>query len=610
MGDFHIWATIFIIALTIAAYTSNRFSLEAVSIFSLAALLALFTLFPLDRADASLPPEQLLTGFANPALISVLALIIIGQGLFATDAMDRPARMIGKLGGRSGALSLIITLVAAAVLSAFLNNTPVVVIFIPVLTVLAAQRNLDVAGALLPLSYLSILGGMTTLIGSSTNLLVAGIAAKQGLSIDMFDITIPGLVLLAVGGAYVLLFVPRMIGRKDTTEFRERPGAGAQFIGEIRVGPDHPFVGMESRAGLFPELRNLMPRIIERRGVRILPPFEDVVISQGDLMVLAGTRKAFMKALAGGTRGSLTNGGENEGETAERSGGPGPDYQVVEAIVAPGSRHSGRTVRNSGIQTEHNVDVLAVQRRSRMGRVSMGDIRLEPGDNVLIGGRTERLVAIRDNHDLLVMEWSAEAVPQTQKAWLALCIFAGVVLAALSGLAPISVSASIGAVLMVATNCLTLTQAKRAFNEQIFLLVGASIAAATALEQTGGAQFLAEAVIAGMAGWAKPFILSGFFLFVAVLTNFLSNNATAVLATPVALSAAQLSGIPLEAMVATVIFASNVSFATPMGYQTNLLVMGPGGYSFGDFLRTGIPLVILVWIAFSLFAPWYYGLWN
>ncbi|OXT01503.1 SLC13 family permease [Notoacmeibacter marinus] len=610
MGDFHIWATIGLIALTIVAYMSNRFSLEAVSIASLASLLALFSLVPLDRPDASLSPEQLLSGFANPALISVLALIIIGQGLFATDAMDRPARMIGKLGGRSGLLSVVITLIAAAILSAFLNNTPVVVIFIPVLTVLAAQRNLDVARSLLPLSYLSILGGMTTLIGSSTNLLVAGVAARQGIEIGMFDITIPGLVLLVAGGVYVLLFVPKMIGRKENTELRERPGAGAQFIGEIRIGPEHPFVGLESRAGLFPELRSLMPRIIERRGVRILPPFEDVVISQGDLIVLAGTRKAFMQALARGSRGSMVGHGDDESEGAERSSGPGPDYQVVEAIVAPGSRHSGRTVRNSGIQTEHNVDVLAVQRRSRMGRFSMGDIRLEPGDNVLLGGGSERLVAIRDNHDLLVMEWSAEPVPQTQKAWLALCIFAGVVLAALSGIASIAISATIGAVLMVATNCLTLTQAKRAFNEQIFLLVGASIAAATALEKTGGAMFLAEAVIAAMDGWSKPFILSGFFLFVAVLTNFLSNNATAVLATPVALSAANLSGIPLEAMVATVIFASNVSFATPMGYQTNLLVMGPGGYSFSDFVRTGVPLVIIVWIAFSLFGPWYYGLWN
>lgn len=610
MGDFHIWATIAIIALTIAAYMSNRFSLEAVSIASLAALLTLFTLAPLQLEEGALSPERLLTGFANPALISVLALIIIGQGLFATDAMDRPARLIGRLGGKSGLLSVVITLVAAAILSAFLNNTPVVVIFIPVLTVLAAQRNLDVARTLLPLSYLSILGGMTTLIGSSTNLLVAGVAAKQGIEIGMFDITVPGLFLLVIGGIYVLLFVPRMIGQKDNAELRERPGAGAQFIGEIRIGPDHPFVGMESRAGLFPELRNLMPRIIERRGVRILPPFEDVVISQGDLLVLAGTRKAFMQALARGTSGSMVGSGEEEPGGAERSGGPGPDYQVVEAIVAPGSRHSGRTVRNSGIQTEHNVDVLAVQRRSRMGRLSMGDIRLEPGDNVLIGGDAERLVAIRENHDLLVMEWSAEAVPQTQKAWLALCIFAGVVLAALSGIASIAISATIGAVLMVATNCLTLTQAKRAFNEQIFLLVGASIAAATALEQTGGAQFLAEAAINAMSGWSKPFILSGFFLFVAILTNFLSNNATAVLATPVALSAAELSGIPLEAMVATVIFASNVSFATPMGYQTNLLVMGPGGYSFGDFVRTGIPLVVIVWISFSLFAPWYYGLWN
>ncbi|MBY8918760.1 SLC13 family permease [Nitratireductor sp. L1-7-SE] len=598
MADFHLWATYAIILATVAAYVSERFTLEIVALGSLVAFLALFAFIPYE-ASGGLPPEELLSGFANPALATVLALLIVGQGLFATDALDKPARILAKSAGSSSTRTIIITLVTAAMLSAILNNTPVVVIFIPVLIVFAAQRNFPVSKALMPLSFMTILGGMTTLIGSSTNLLVAGVAGKAGLTIGFFDITMPGLLLAAAGALYVFFVMPRILRDSSSEKTFRQMQSGTQFIGEIRIVPGHPFIGKESKAGLFQGLGDLTPRLIVRRGMSFHPPFENVVLSEGDRLMVTATRRAFTQALSHGAAGHIA-----EAETAT----VGPDYHIAEAVIPPGSRHAGRTIRNAGIETEHSVHMLGVQRKSRMGRTPVSDIRLEPGDTILVGGTDRAFEDLRESHDLLVLEWSAEPVPQRRKAWIAFVIFAGIVVTAALDIAPIVATAVAGAFAMIATGCLTLAQAGRAFDRQIFLLVGSAIAAATALERTGGAQLIADGAVAALQGQSPAIILSGYFAVVAVLTNFLSNNATAVLFTPIALGISSAIGVPPEAFIAATIFAANCSFATPIGYQTNLMVMGPGHYSFRDFIKAGMPLVAIIWLTFSFVGPWYYGL--
>lgn len=599
MADFHLWATYAIILVTVAAYVSERFTLESVALGSLVAFLALFAFFPYEGASGALPPDELLSGFANPALATVLALLIVGQGLFATDALDKPARILAKSAGSSSTRTIIITLITAAMLSAILNNTPVVVIFIPVLIVFAAQRNFPVSKALMPLSFMTILGGMTTLIGSSTNLLVAGVAGKAGISIGFFDITMPGMLLAAAGALYVFFVMPRILRDSSSEKTFRQMQSGTQFIGEIRVVPGHPFIGKESKAGLFQGLGDLTPRLIVRRGMSFHPPFENVVLSEGDRLMVTATRRAFTQALSHGAAGHIA---EADAATV------GPDYHIAEAVIPPGSRHAGRTIRNAGIETEHSVHMLGVQRKSRMGRTPVSDIRLEPGDTILVGGTDRALEDLRESHDLLVLEWSAEPVPQRRKAWIAFVIFAGIVVTAALDIAPIVATAVAGAFAMIATGCLTLAQAGRAFDRQIFLLVGSAIAAATALERTGGAQLIADAAVSALEGQAPAVILSGYFAVVAILTNFLSNNATAVLFTPIALGISSAIGAPPEAFIAATIFAANCSFATPIGYQTNLMVMGPGHYSFRDFIKAGTPLVAIIWLTFSFVGPWYYGL--
>lgn len=606
MSDFHLIATFVIIAVTIAAYASERWPMETVSLVSLTAILILFGVVPFSSPQGDeLGIDRLLSGFSNPALATVIALLIVGQGLFATDAMEAPARRLGRMGGSSTFRPILFILIGAAVISAFLNNTPVVVIFIPILVVIAAQRSISPSRVFIPLSFITILGGMTTLIGSSTNLLVAGVARDYGYEVGFFDITGMGVILALVGGAYVLGVLPRLLPEREA-ELSVGAKSGAQFIGEITLARDHPFVGISAQAGMFPSLGDLTLRMLQRRDAPFLPPFEDLTLSVGDTLVVTGTRRAFSKALARGRAGLDADAGATE--EAQQETPPGPDYHLAEAVVSPGSRYAGRTIQLSGLRPQFGLSVLGVQRKSRMARSALSDIRLEPGDTLLIGGTVDAIRRLRGNHDLLLLEHSSEPVPQSRKARIAVAIFIGIVVLSALSIVPIVVAAITGAVLMLITGCLSILQAARAFDRQIFLLVGSSVALATALEATGGARLIATGSLALMDGASPGFILSGLFLVMAALTNVLSNNATAVLFTPIALGIAKGMGAPPEPFIAAVIFASNASFATPIGYQTNLLVMGPGHYRFSDFLRAGTPLVIIIWLTFSLLAPWYYGL--
>ncbi len=606
MPDFHLVAIFVIIAATIVAYASERWAMEIVSLVSLAAVLVVFGVVPYIGADGQpLGIDRLLSGFSNPALATVIALLIVGQGLFATDAMEAPARRLGRMGGTKSFRPILFILVGAGVISAFLNNTPVVVIFIPILVVLAAQRSISASRVFIPLSFITILGGMTTLIGSSTNLLVAGVARDYGYEIGFFDITGMGVILALVGGIYVLVVLPRLLPEREA-ELSAGAKSGAQFIGEITLTRDHPFVGISAKAGMFPGLGDLTLKLLQRRDAPFLPPFEDLTLSAGDTLVVTGTRRAFSKALARGRAGRDADVADSDDSAHEPP--PGPDYHLAEAVISPGSRYAGRTIQLSGLRAQFGLSVLGVQRKSRMARSALSAIRLEPGDTLLIGGAMEEITQLRGNHDLLLLEHSAVAVPQSRKARVAVAIFAAIVITSALSIVPIVVAAICGAVLMLVTRCLSILQAARAFDRQIFLLVGSSVALATALEATGGARLIASTTLSVMDGASPGMILSALFLVVAALTNVLSNNATAVLFTPIALGIAAAMDVPPTPFIAAVIFASNASFATPIGYQTNLLVMGPGHYRFSDFLRAGTPLVIIIWLTFSLLAPWYYGL--
>lgn len=606
------WFVFAVIVLAIIGYATEKVALEMVSVGVVAVLVLFFHVFPVTGPEDRnlLDARALIVGLADPALIAVLALLVVGQGIVRTGALEDPARRLAAFRRHHPMLAVTLALGAAAAISAVLNNTPVVVIFIPLMTALAGRVRRSVSSVMMPLSFACILGGMTTLIGSSTNLLVASAAEQAGFHrLTFFDFTIPGLLLAGVGLCYVLFVAPRLLpDRASLAETLVGP-EGKQFIAEIAVGNGSPLVGARAVAGMFAQLPDVTVRMIQRGEQAILPPFSDVRLRVGDEIVVAATRKALADALAGdpamldSARRSQMVGPETGNEDRL-----GSDLVLAEAVVAPASRITGRNLQQIAFHHRTGCIALGIQRRSRMIRRTMNDIRLEAGDVLLILGPRRSIERLRGNPDVILLEWSARDLPAIEYARRALGIFALVVAAAASGLVPVVVAAVAGAAAMIASGCLNIHQAQRAIDRRVMLLVWAALAMATAMQATGGASYLAHILIATLAGAPTPIVLAAFFLLVAVFTNVLSNNATAVLFTPIAIGIAANLGVDPTAFVFAVVFGANCSFASPIGYQTNLLVMGPGHYRFVDYARAGLPLIVLIWLTFSLFAPWYYGL--
>ena len=606
--DLAMWLTFGVIAVSVVLYATERFSIEAISLGVIAAYLAMFPVAGLATDGTSLGVGDLVAGFSNPGLITILALLVIGQGLYQTDALDGPAGLMVAAVRRYGALALAGVFIANGALSAFMNNTPVVVMFLPVMIALGAAVNRSGSRLLMPLSFITILGGMTTVIGSSTNLLAVDVARRAGVAdLSFFSFTPIALILAAVGAVYVLVVMPRILTPRRSMADEVRSGAGKQFIAEIQVRDGHPLVGAAATAGLFPMLADMTVRLVQRGERAILPPFEDVTLQSGDLVIVAATRSALEHTLSHHRSimaDTAESGGADGAQPAQMEG----VVTLAEAIVAPGSRLIGRTTAQAGFRTDTGCVVLGIQRRSRMPRTPMTEIRMEAGDVLLFAGARDRIERLRANHDVLLVDWTASDVRQRAKAPQAVLVFAAVVAVSAFELVPIMAAALFGALAMLAFGCLNIRQAGRVIDGRIVMLVASAIASASALEATGGATAVANGVLSAMDGSSPAMVLSALFLVIAIATNFVTNNAAAVLFTPIAIGVAQRLGLPAEPFVVTVVLASNCSFATPVAYQTNLLVMGPGHYRFRDFVVAGTPLVLILWATFSVAAPWYYGL--
>lgn len=604
-ADLPMVLTMVVILVTIVLYAFERIAIELIALGSVVALIVIFSLFPVETPSGPLGADSLLAGFSNPALLTVIALLVVGQGLFQTDALEKPAQIIVRVSRRKPWLAGGPILIAVAIISAFLNNTPVVVMFLPILSAVAVAQGTSSSRYLMPLSFIAILGGMMTLIGSSTNLLVANVARQTSdVHLTFFSFTPLGALLAGVGAIYVLVVMPFLLKPRKTMADELAGASGKQFIAQINITHGHPLVGATAVSGLFPELKDMTVRLVQRGERPILPPFENVTLSPGDTVIVAATRSALTQALSRRNPLMATESADQETSPQASAG----SLTLAEVVVAPASRLISRTLAQTGFHTMTGCVVMGIQRRSRMPRMAMNDIRLEAGDVLLVAGTREDIKRLRGNRDVLLLDWSAAELPKRRHAPTALAIFIVMVAAAASGFVPIVSAALAGTFAMIVTGCLNVRQALRAIDSRIFMLIGASIAAATALEATRGAAFIANGLVALMEGQPPAVYLSGLFLLVMLLTNVLSNNAAAVLFTPIAVRMANQIGMPPEAFVVCVIFAANCSFATPIGYQTNLIVMGPGHYRFSDFVVAGIPLALLLWITFTLSAPMYYGL--
>ena len=608
--SFQMWVTFAIILGALVLYALELYPMEITSLGVVCALLAFFHFFPVAAPlGGGVDAVRLLQGFANPALITVLALLVMGQGLVRTGVLDQGARLLMDVGGGHGGLTIAVILAVVFVVSAYLNNIPVVVIFIPVMQAVAARYDRSASKVMIPLSFAAVLGGMTTLVGSSTNLLVNGTLVELNEKpFGFFDFTILGLVLAGAGLLYVLVVAPRLLpDRASMVESLIDRGA-RPYIAQITVSEDSHLVGQDAADGLFEGLPEMAVHMVQRGEKAYLPPFGHVVLEPGDVLVVAATRQALTNALSqdpGLLYPDLQDGRMSE-ENGHRPWLEG-DRVVAEVMVAPGSSMIGRTLSQVGFRYHTHCIVLAIQRHSHMIRSPLTDIRLKAGDELLVQGQRDDIHGLKESLEVVLIEWSAEDVPALNHAKRATLIFVGAVTLAAAGIVPIVVATLCAAVAMVVTGVLSVRQALNAVDPLIITTIASALALGVALQGTGGAAMLANGLVTVLGGASVATVLSLFFLLVAGLSNLISTKTTAVLFTPIAVDIAHQLGAPPEAFAVAVVFAANCSFASPIGYQTNLLVMGPGHYRFTDFSRVGAPLMVVVWAAFTLFAPWYYG---
>lgn len=618
--SWHMWFSIALTVLSIGLFVWEKLSIEVTSLLIVCLLLGFGQFFPLyDDTDHNLLNiKNMLLGFANPSLYTVLSLLIIGQAILQAQALNPLIKIFRHVAPHMAMISFFTILASILILSGIMNNTPLVILAIPIMQAIATTMNNSGSNVMMPLSYAAILGGMTTLIGSSTNLLVSSSLVAMDLPpFSFFEFTHIGLMMASVGLLYVFFVLPKLLPKRGTMTDNVL-GEVRQFIAEIDVEQSSKLIGATYENGHFKSLQDVDVRLIQRAGNVILPPFENYSIQANDILIVSATRETLIDILTY-YPGFVLSADRREKEmmmsdlkmkTASASADEKNDVSktLAEIMVAPGSRLIDRAIGDTNFYRQYGCVVLGLQRRARMMRDRLSDIRLENSDTLLVLGSAPAIDALRNNRDFVALAGTTHDLPTREKAPLAFFIFAVTVGLAALGIASISVTSFIGAVMMILTKCLNLRQALRAIDRKIFLLIGSVLALGTALQVSGGAQAIAD-TMTSFSFMQDPFLAATtMFICVAILTNILTNNACAVLFTPIAVSLATATGIDPHIFALGVLFAANCSFATPIGYQTNLLVMGPGNYRFADFFKAGIPLIIIMWITFSLILKFYYGL--
>ncbi len=611
--EFQMWMTFAFILGTLILYASERIPAEVASIGVICVLMIFFHFEPVSRHGVAntLSPERMLSGLANPALITVLALLVIGQGMVRTGMLERGARLVLRVSRGNASVSIALTIVIVLAVSAFLNNIPVVVIFIPIMQVLADRLGQSVSKVMMGLSFAAVLGGMTTLIGSGTNLLVSSALIQAGeRPFGFFDFTVPGLALAFVGLLYVLFVTPRLLPDRTSLDTRITERSGKYFLAQITVTDQSLLIGDKAVGGALTMLPDVRVRMILRGGESFRPPFHDFEVEAGDVIMVAAGRKALAEAMCHDP-GLLQPARPTPAEISEKrvlQPWEMGERVMAEVMVPPGSNLEGWRLRQIGFHFRTRCVALGLQRSTRIFSDVLTEIPLAAGDVLLIQGRPEDIKALRADRDVVLLEWSTEELPVLRQARPAALIFLAVVACAASGVVPVVTAAVSGAVAMVLFGVLNIRQAFRALDSKIVTMIPAALALGAAMQETGGAAYLAHQLNELM-GWAGPWaMLSGFFLLTAVMANIISSKACAVLFTPIAVGLARELGVDPRIFAVAVVFAANSAFATPIGYQTSLLVMGPGHYRFSDFARAGAPLIVLLWLVFTFAAPLYWDI--
>jgi di/tricarboxylate transporter len=600
-----------VLLLTVVAlilFTRDNIPLESSSLAILVILVAGFQLVPYEKAgEVALSARDFFAGFGNEALIAICALMMVGKALETTGALQPLATIVSKAWSTRPVMALATTLVAGAILSAFMNNTPIVVLLMPILVGASLRAKFPVSGVMLPMGLATIIGGMSTTIGTSTNLLVVGISRDMGMhEFSLFEWVLPVAMVGGVGLLFLWLVAPRLLPDRTPPMADTSPRI---FSAQLHVKEGGFADGKSLSEVLAKADGNLRIDKIQRTESLFLAKLPSVIIQPGDRLFVKDSPENLKhyEQLLGAT---LFNISDNEHPIDEQTPLKAEGQQLAEVVVTRGSPLHLRSLAAARFSNSYGLLPLALHRARAPSSQVTGDlnlIRLRAGDVLLVQGSDEAIANLKNSGNMLVLDGKT-TLPQTHHAKRALFIMGSVILLAALGIMPISVSAVVGLGLMIATGCLGWRDAVGALSIPIIMIIVTSLALGKALIGTGMAAFLALSFVDAASGLPTPIILSAFMLLMTVMTNLVSNNAAAAIGTPISISIAQQLGVSPEPFVLAVLFGANMSFATPYGYQTNLLVMSAGGYKFADFLRVGIPLTLIMWLGFSLVLPMLYQL--
>jgi len=536
-----------------------------------------------------LSTEEAFSGLANGAVITVASMYVISAAVVRTGAAAAVASRLSHP-GRSPMGAYRLLLVATMVLSGFVNNTPLILIFLPLVLGLAGRMDEKPSKLLIPLSFVSILGGSATLIGTSTNLIVASSirdASDGAIQLNMFTFTRLGVILAAVGGLLVVLLRNRLLPDRPSLGLLQQKGVAVEYVTEVAVLDGGDLTGrtldeLERRSTLGEGVRIL--QVVRGEVVRVPDP--DVELEPGDLLLVKGDPEAVLKLrLADGQRAA--SGGRSDSVR-------GLGLTLFELVVTPGSSWVGRTVDNLELHDRYDTSVFAIQRRDAHLREQIDRLALQPGDVLLLQGTEESMRRLRDTSGVLVVEGVNSIRQDTRLAPRVLLGLGAFVALSVSGMVAIEVAALTVALFVVLSGCLSVRRAYEAVGWDVLFVIAGTLALGAACVKTGVASVAAQSVVDVVAPLGSRAVLAVLLVFTALMTQVLSNNATAAVMAPVALELGQrLDPSNPMPFVMAVAFGANCSFLTPVSYNTNLIVYGPGGYRFTDFLRLGLPLTVL-----------------
>jgi di/tricarboxylate transporter len=552
-------------------------------------------------------PDEGIAGFGNSATITVMAMFILSAGISRTGVLQIARDLLIKWGGKNATQQILILGAIVGPITAFINNTAVVAVFLPIVEDWGRKQGISASKLLIPLSYITVLGGMITVIGTSTNILASGVSKKLGYGeFGLFQFTALGLITFAVGLIYIALFAPKLLpDRKDARGELADYGL-TDYVSEVIITPRSSLIGQTLRSSQMQRKFDVDVLELIRDENHFPQPLADKPLMAGDILLVRGGRYDLLKIRDEKGLEIVPDLKFNQAamETELSSG----EEEIAEVLILSNSRLVGSTLKDLSFRQRYNATVLAVRRGEELLRERLGKTPLQFGDLLLVQGPRESFKGLQTSRELLVMEPQDIENLRANKAGIAIAIIVGVIVVSAFNWLPILVSSLVGVALMVLTGCLRPGEIYGAVRWDIIFLLAGLIPLGTAMEKSGTSQWLADQLLSVAGNLSGFWILTLFYFATTLLTEILSNNASVILMIPISVKVAILLGLNPLAFMYAVTFASSNSYLTPIGYQTNTMVYGPGNYKFLDFTRVGAPLNLILTFLTPLLIVWIYGL--